>query len=65
MLQIVVHMLHLCSSHVASVPCEVSKLGLNFSMLQTLIFDAADVESRCYTHVLLGVANIKFECYGC
>jgi hypothetical protein len=38
----------------------VSKLGLNFSMLQTLIFDVADAESRCCRHVLLGVANIKF-----
>jgi hypothetical protein len=39
----------------------VSKLGLNFSMLQTFSFDAADVESRCYKHLLLDVANIKFN----
>jgi hypothetical protein len=38
----------------------VSKLGLNFSMLQILISNAADVEYRCCRHVLLGVANIKF-----
>jgi hypothetical protein len=60
MLQIVVHKFHPGSRHVASVPC-VSKLNLNFSMLQTLIFDVADVESRCCTRVMLGVANIKFQ----
>jgi hypothetical protein len=38
----------------------VLKLYLKFSMLQQLIFDVADVESRCCRHVLLGVANIKF-----
>jgi hypothetical protein len=31
-------------------------------MLQPLIFDVADVESRCCRHVLLGVANIIFQC---
>jgi hypothetical protein len=31
-------------------------------MLQTLILDVDDVESRCCTHVLLGVANIFFQC---
>jgi hypothetical protein len=39
----------------------VSKLGINFSMLQTLSFDAANVESRCYRHLLLDIANIKFN----
>jgi hypothetical protein len=29
-------------------------------MLQPLIFDVANVVSRCCRHVLLGVANIKF-----
>jgi hypothetical protein len=38
----------------------VSKLDPNFFMLQTLIFDVVDVESRCCRHVLLHVANIKF-----
>jgi hypothetical protein len=38
----------------------VSKLDINFSMLQTLIFDVAYAESRCCRHVLLGVANINF-----
>jgi hypothetical protein len=38
----------------------VSKLGLNFPMLQTLIFDVADVESQCCRYVLLSVANINF-----
>jgi hypothetical protein len=49
----VLHMLQV--SH-----ANVSILGLNFSMLQTLIFSGADIESQCYKHVLLGVANIKF-----
>jgi hypothetical protein len=55
-------MLHSCSSHVANVHANVSKLGLNFSMLQSLIFDVAYAESRCCRHVLLGVANIIFQC---
>jgi hypothetical protein len=38
----------------------VSKLDIIFSMLQTLTFDVADVESRCCRHVLLVVANINF-----
>jgi hypothetical protein len=29
-----------------------------FFMLQTLILDVVDAESRCCRHVLLGVANI-------
>jgi hypothetical protein len=29
-------------------------------MLQTLIFDVADVKSRCDIHLFLGVANINF-----
>jgi hypothetical protein len=32
-----------------------------FFMLETLILDVADVESRCCRHVLLGVANIFFN----
>jgi hypothetical protein len=47
----------------------VSKLGLNFSMLQSLIFDVADVESRCCKHVVgcckhyfFNVADIAFRC---
>jgi hypothetical protein len=32
-----------------------------FFMLQTLILDVADAESRCCRHVLLGVANIFFN----
>jgi hypothetical protein len=31
-------------------------------MLQPLIFDVADAESQCCRHVLLGVANIIFQC---
>jgi hypothetical protein len=31
-------------------------------MLQPLIFDVANAESRCYRHALLGVANIIFQC---
>jgi hypothetical protein len=38
----------------------VSKLDINFSMLQILTFDVADVESRCCRYVLLGVAYINF-----
>jgi hypothetical protein len=34
-------------------------------MLQSLIFDAADAESRCCRRVLLGVANIIFQCCRC
>jgi hypothetical protein len=34
-------------------------------MLQLLIFDAANVESRCCRHLLLGVANIIFQCCRC
>jgi hypothetical protein len=31
-------------------------------MLQPLFFDVTDVESRCCRHVMLGVANIIFQC---
>jgi hypothetical protein len=34
-------------------------------MLQPLIFDAANAKSRCCRHVLLGVANIIFQCCRC
>jgi hypothetical protein len=34
--------------------------GPDVWMLQPLFFDAADAKSRCYRHVLLGVANIIF-----
>jgi hypothetical protein len=61
MLQIVVqcciHVLHMLQMSHANV----SKLGLNFSMLQSLIFDVANAESRCCRHVLLGVANVIFS----
>jgi hypothetical protein len=51
-----IHVLHMLQvSH-----ANVSKLGINFSMLQILIFDVADAESRCWRQVLLVVANIKF-----
>jgi hypothetical protein len=59
MLQIVVHILHLCFDVLQVSHANVSKLYPDFSMLQTLIFDAAYVESRCCRHVLLGVANIN------
>jgi hypothetical protein len=58
---IIVNMLHPRSQHVASVPCEFSKLDLIFLMLQTLIFNVAGVESQCRRHVMLDVANIKFS----
>jgi hypothetical protein len=58
MLEIMVHMLHPRSDMLQVSHANVSKLD-PISMLQTLIFDAADVESRCRTHMLLGVANIN------
>jgi hypothetical protein len=39
--------------------------GLWCWMSQPLISDAADAESRCCRHVLLGVANIIFQCCRC
>jgi hypothetical protein len=64
-------MLHVCNLDVAKVDLDVSVLWMLipdvatlfsiFFMLQTLILDAADVESRCCRHVLLGVANIFFN----
>jgi hypothetical protein len=51
----------ICVFHMLRVfHANVSKLDLNFSMLQTLIFDVVDVESRCCKHVSFGVADIKF-----
>jgi hypothetical protein len=46
---IVVNMLHLCSLHVATVPCKCFKIKSNFLILRTLILDVADVESRCFS----------------
>jgi hypothetical protein len=31
----------------------------------TINFDAADAESRCFRHLLLGVTNIVFQCCRC
>jgi hypothetical protein len=50
----------------------VSKLGLDFLMLQTLIFDVAYVESQClHTRVCwvlqtlnFNVADVEFRCCG-
>jgi hypothetical protein len=68
-------MLHVCNLDVAKVDLDVSVLWMLipdvatlfsiFFMLQTLILDVADTESRCCRHVLLGVANIFFQCCRC
>jgi hypothetical protein len=54
------------SFDVADMLCAVSRgRAPDVWMLQPLFFDVADAESRCYRHVLLGVANIIFKCCRC
>jgi hypothetical protein len=50
-----------CCNYLFSNVAYVATLFSIFFMLQTLILDVADVESRCCRHVLSGVANIFFN----